>query len=157
MAETQIRKTQIEGSPFDAETGHTHSGSPGDGPKIPMSGLSDVIVTSPEDGDQLIYDEASGKWVAQGSSGGGLESRTTDQIVTVSLAVGDTDLNQKFSLGKLCSVIRLQTSRPAWVRVYSKPAYQTADISRSQSVDPIGEHGVLLECITTSSNLILDC
>jgi hypothetical protein len=153
---TRIRKTQIEGTPFDASSGHQHTGAVGDAPKIPISGLADVTVSSPSEGDALIYDDATQKWVAQPLPSGGLQSRESIQIETASLASGATDANQKFSIGRCCSIIRLQTNRAAWVRVYSKPAYQSADAARAQTVDPTGEHGVLLECITTADNLILD-
>lgn len=154
MTETQIRKTQIEDSPFDATTGHVHDGSAGDGPKIPLSGLSDVNLTSPADGSSLIYDDATGKWIDGAPSG--LQSRTTAVLTTDSLAPLATDAAKTIALGKASSVIKLQTSRAAWVRFYSTQAHQTADAARAQTVDPTGEHGVLLEVITESSNLTLD-
>jgi hypothetical protein len=72
------------------------------------------------------------------------------------LVANASDSSQRFDCGKCCAVIRLTTNRPAWVRVYSATEYQTADSSRLQTVDPTGEHGVILECITTAANLSLD-
>jgi hypothetical protein len=159
MAETQIRKTQIEDNPFDSSAGHKHSGSAGDGRQINIGDLGDVDATGVADGNVLSYDEANSKWKpasAGGSTGSGLQSRTTSVLTTESLAPQATDSGKTLALGKFCSVIRIQTSRPAWVRVYSSSVHQSDDAARNQSVDPTGEHGVLLEVITESSNLILD-
>jgi len=158
MTETKIRKTQIEGEPFDEASGHRHTGAAGDGRPIALNGLSDVNAPAPTDGQVLSYDDASSTWIPADSTGGsgGGGTRGTTSITTGSLDAGATDSSQKFTLGKLCSVIKLVTDKPAWVRVYSKPSYQSADSGRGQTSDPAGEHGVLLECITTSGNLELD-
>ncbi|MFA5036899.1 MAG: hypothetical protein WC479_06960 [Candidatus Izemoplasmatales bacterium] len=159
MSETKIRKTQIEDLPFDGSTGHKHSGAAGDGQKININDLGDVNTSGVADGNTILYDEATSTWLpgeAGGSSGSGLQSRTTTYVETDSLAPQATDSGKTLSLGKCCSVIRLQTSRAAWVRVYSTSAHQSADAARSQTTDPVGEHGVLLEVITESSNLTLD-
>jgi hypothetical protein len=159
MADTRIRKTQIEGLPFDASTGHKHSGAAGDGPPINVNDLGDVNTSGVSDGDALLYDESTGTWLpgeAGGGSGSGLQSRTTTYVETDSLAPQATDSSKTLALGKCCSVIRIQTNRAAWVRFYSTSAHQSADASRSQTVDPTGEHGVLLEVITEASNLTLD-
>lgn len=162
--ETRIRKNQIEDEPFDGTTGHTHSGVDGQGPVVSggastLDGLTDVNVPSPSDGQVLTYDDGSSQWTAQdssGGSGGALSPRGTDSLTTSSLIQNQADSGKTLGLGKCCAVTRLSTNRPAWVRVYSSSAYQSADASREQTEDPTGEHGVLLECITTAANLILD-
>jgi hypothetical protein len=201
MAETKIRKTQIEDEPFDGTTGHTHDGTDGNGPLIesgasalseltdvnvpsptndqvlaydtpsgkwtaqdqaaPVSALddlSDVEVPTPDDGQLLTYNDASGKWRAQdppGTSSIG-SPRNTDTITTSSLAYGTSDSTKLFDCGKCCAVLKLATNKPAWVRVYSSVEAQAADAGRAQTEDPVGEHGVLLECITTADNLSLN-
>jgi hypothetical protein len=50
----------------------------------------------------------------------------------------------------------LATNYPAWVRIYSSVAARTADSGRAIDTDPTGEHGVLLEVLTTTGNLIID-
>ncbi len=82
--------------------------------------------------------------------------RVTKQVVSSSIANNASDNTQVISVGKGCMVLRIQTSAAVWVRVYSTAAYQTADSARAQTTDPTGEHGVLLEAITTSGNLTLD-
>jgi hypothetical protein len=59
-------------------------------------------------------------------------------------------------LGKTCTVIRIATDYPAWVRIYSTEAHQTADQGRAIAEDAEGEHGMLLEVLTTPTNLTLD-
>jgi VCBS repeat-containing protein len=156
---TRVDKDQIEDVPFDGSTGHEHTGAVGDAPKLPLIGLSDVDSSGLEDGDTLIYDSGTGNWVAsapEAPGGSGLQARTTASFTSDSLAEGATDSGKQLPIGKCVSVLKIQTSRPAWVRVYSTPAHQTADAARSQTADPTGEHGVLLEVITTSGNLTLD-
>lgn len=88
------------------------------------------------------------------ANGGAL--RQSAQITTDAIGVNVTDDSQVIALGKGCMVLRLATDYPAWVRIYSSEAAQIADASRLQTVDPAGEHGVLLEVITSESNLSID-
>lgn len=56
----------------------------------------------------------------------------------------------------LGTCINLTTNFPARVRAYINSAYAAADAARAVNIDPTGEHGCLLECVTTPSNLDLD-
>lgn len=51
---------------------------------------------------------------------------------------------------------KLETSSAARVRVYLNNTYATADLGRLIDVELTGEHGCLLEAVTTSGNLVLD-
>lgn len=82
--------------------------------------------------------------------------RSNYTVTSITLANNAVDSTQSVAIGKGCFVLRIETSAPAWIRVYSSAAHQTADLSREQTTDPTGEHGVLLEAITTISNLTLD-
>jgi len=82
--------------------------------------------------------------------------RKTVQVTTDSIAAEATDSAKTLTLGKTCIALKIETDYPAWVRVYSSTAAQTADASREITADPTGEHGVLLEVLTTSANLALD-
>lgn len=69
MSGTQIRKNQIEGSPFDSVTGHKHTGAEGDAPAInggasTLDDLTDVNASSPNDNQVLSWDTATSKWIA---------------------------------------------------------------------------------------------
>jgi hypothetical protein len=49
---------------------------------------------------------------------------------------------------KACTVFLTQTNRAARVRAYATSAYRSVDATRALNVDPIGDHGCLLEVIT---------
>lgn len=82
--------------------------------------------------------------------------RKTVAATTPSMAAAASETATTIALGKGCTVVKLATDYPAWVRIYSSAAAQTADAARAQNVDPTGEHGLLLEVITTSDNLSLN-
>lgn len=63
MAITSVNKSQIKGTPFDNSTGHSHSGASENGPKIPVSSISDIAIATPADGDMLKYSTSQSKWV----------------------------------------------------------------------------------------------
>ena len=53
-------------------------------------------------------------------------------------------------------ILHVQTSRAARVRLYTTPAKRAADAGRPVDPDPRGDHGVVVEVITTASLLALD-
>jgi hypothetical protein len=79
--------------------------------------------------------------------------RTTAQVATDAIASGATDSTQVLSIGKACMMVKLETDFPAWVRIYSSLAAQSADAARTRSTDPIAGSGVLLEVITVTGTL----
>lgn len=48
---------------------------------------------------------------------------------------------------------KVETTAPAWVRLYTDTTSRTNDASRSQDVDPLPGTGILAEVITTSTKL----
>jgi len=82
--------------------------------------------------------------------------RKTATVTTDSLAADAQTLVPVLPLGKACTVIKIATDYPAWVRFYSTSTHQSDDQSRLISVDAEGEHGMLLEVLTSASNLSLD-
>ena len=48
---------------------------------------------------------------------------------------------------------KIETSRPARVRMYATIAQRTADVSRAVGTDPTGNHGLLLELVTSTGFL----
>lgn len=75
---------------------------------------------------------------------------------TISLTTNAFDSGFVLSLGKSSLISKIETSVPAWIRLYSTTGYRSGDYSRLVTVDPTGEHGVMLEVLTTTNNKILD-
>lgn len=59
-------------------------------------------------------------------------------------------------LGKTFLLFSASSNVPARIRLYSSEAYRVADLNRAATADPSGEHGLILEAVTTASNLDLD-
>lgn len=73
------------------------------------------------------------------------------RITTASLAVGAT--HQAVLAYAPVRITGVTTSVPARVRVYQTAAYRTADAARLSTVDPTGDHGLLLEVVTATGAL----
>ncbi len=56
---------------------------------------------------------------------------------------------------KTYSLLKIQTSHAAWVRLYVSDAARTADAVRTEGVDPAPGAGVLAEVVTTGGQTIL--
>jgi hypothetical protein len=54
-------------------------------------------------------------------------------------------------------VLRIDTSQAAWVRMYTTTLKRQNDAGRPSSVDPTGDHGVIVEGITSAALLGFDC
>lgn len=52
-------------------------------------------------------------------------------------------------------LVKLQTNYPARVRVYLTAAQRDADLARPVNVAPTGDHGLVLEVVTTPALLVL--
>lgn len=90
---------------------------------------------------------------AVASAGGAALGRNSVSITTTSLAPGATDNSHTAPIGKSGVIIRVETDRPARVRLYATAAALTADTARPAGTDPTGEHGVLLDLVTTATTL----
>lgn len=83
---------------------------------------------------------------------GVVPSRTTATYTTASLAAqGSETGNIQLSVGY--RLYKIVSSRPARVRVYATTAHRTADAARLMGVDPVGDHGVILEFAAQSALL----
>ena len=91
------------------------------------------------------------------SAAGGTGGRRLVTVTTATLAANATDATLSVPMGKLNTCVRITTSAAAWVRVYSTPAYRTADAGRLSSLDPaVTNSGVLLDQTTSAGQLTLD-
>lgn len=87
-----------------------------------------------------------------GGTGGSLPTRQTATINIPSLA-NDATANITIPLAKGFTIYRVDTSIPYRVRLYSSTGYRTADAARAIGTDPSGDHGVILDTVTTSGKL----
>jgi hypothetical protein len=82
---------------------------------------------------------------------------TNSAAITTSSIASNTSETQSFNCGNdIGFFTKVETDYPARIRVYISSAYASADASRPVTVELSGEHGCILECVTTGSNLILD-
>lgn len=105
----------------------------------------------------IIFDSAT-----QGIDYGDLDNPPTDLLAsraalsatTASLANGAT-ANLQIAGYKGYVLYKIQTSRAAWVRVYTDVASRSADVARAEGADPTPGSGVIAEIITTGAQTIL--
>jgi hypothetical protein len=123
-----------------------------------IDALSDVdtSTTPPTNGQSLVWNSTSSKWLPGTVSGGGgsLQSRSNISATTASLANAATG-NLTITGYKGYMLYKIQTSAAAWVRIYTDIASRTADGSRLEGVDPAPGAGVIAEVITTGAQTIL--
>ena len=89
-------------------------------------------------------------WVADqtgGGGGSGLQSRTSANAATASIANG-ASANIQITAAKTYALQKIQTSAAAWVTLYVSDAARTADASRNETTDPLPGAGVIAEVIT---------
>jgi hypothetical protein len=79
----------------------------------------------------------------------------TVTVSTASIANNAQD-SLSVALGKAYEIEKIETDVPARVRVYRSSGYRTSDASRAVGVFPTGEHGVIVDVLTTLTNLALD-
>lgn len=127
--------------------------STGGGSSGALNDLTDVVVSSPAQGQVLKYDGTN--WVNDTDSTGGggsgsMASRTTASGTTASVADGIA-VPLTITGFKGYALLSIQTSVAAWVTVYSSAAARTADATRTISTDPQPGTGVIAEVITTGA------
>jgi len=104
-------------------------------------------------------DGAQGPQGIQGPKGdqgdpGGFVSRTTSNVTTSSLATNATE-DITITLKPGYRLLKVETDVPARIRVYDSTDSRTADASRTIGTDPQGDHGVILDFVTTDADLSL--
>lgn len=76
-------------------------------------------------------------------------ARTVVTFTTTSLAA-NAEQQISVTIPDQCVLIKISTSVSSRVRAYVSNAYRSSDVGRAITVDPTGDHGVLLEVRTTS-------
>jgi len=112
------------------------------------NGLDGEPYYSTDTGKFFIADETG---VPQPAGGAGA-ARSSVAYTTASLAPGAAEQGS-FTVPPSFTLFHLATDYPARVRVYLSEAYRTADLSRPVSQDPAGDHGCILEVVTTAGVL----
>jgi hypothetical protein len=118
-----------------------------------LDGLSDVVITSPVDGDVATYDAGSNSW--KNKPVVGLSSRDTFTKTTGSLA-NNTSEDGTVQLAKTCVLLQLIVDRACRIVYYSTPAARTADSGRVLGVPPSPGLGILAEFAPTGA-VTIDC
>ena len=86
----------------------------------------------------------------------GLGARSSVAYTTAPLAAGGVDSTATLTVPKAYTILKVATDYPARVRVYLTAAHQLADVARAVTVDPTGDHGCVLEAVTTAGVLALN-
>ena len=123
-------------------------GAPGVG--VPTGGTVGQVLTKTGAGDY-----ATGWADPTGGGGGGGWERQTSVLTTGPLSsgatqVGVTDLAASYRL------LRVSTDVPARVRLYTNVAKRDQDLTRPVGVKPSGDHGRMLEVVTTTALPAMD-
>ena len=84
---------------------------------------------------------------------GAVGPRATANVTTASLSNNATE-DTTVTLKPGYRLLKIETDVPARIRVYDSTEKRTADASRQVGTDPTGVHGVILDLVTTASNLI---
>ena len=108
-------------------------------------------VSGASSGQILSWNGTDYAWVADqtgGGGGSGLQSRTSANAATASIANG-ASANIQITAAKTYALQKIQTSAAAWVTLYISDAARTADASRNETTDPLPGAGVIAEVITS--------
>jgi len=108
-------------------------------------------VSGASSGQILSWNGTDYAWVADqtgGGGGSGLQSRTSANAATASIANG-ASANIQITAAKTYALQKIQTSAAAWVTLYVSAAARTADASRNETTDPLPGAGVIAEVITS--------
>jgi hypothetical protein len=97
---------------------------------------------------------ATGATGATGAAGG-LTARRTVAFSTASIATSVLE-NADVTINLAAQCYRVATNRAARVRAYGTAAHRTADTARAIGTDPTGDHGLLMEVVTTAAILALN-
>lgn len=118
-----------------------------------------LAVTNGLDGEPYYSTDTQKFFIADDTgvpqpAGGGGAARSSVTYTTASLAAGASEQGSA-TVPPSFTLYHLATDYPARVRLYLSSAYQSADLSRSVTQDPIGDHGCILEVVTAAGLLDL--
>ena len=82
--------------------------------------------------------------------GGGLQSRTTSNGTTASVA-NNTAADLTIAAAKTYVLHEIEVDKAAWVTLYTDTTSRTADVNRTEIEDPIAGSGVIAEVVTTQA------
>ena len=94
---------------------------------------------------------ATQAWV-QANSGGAAITTSSTSFTSTSIASSSV-LSTTIPIGKTFIMSRLTTNIPARIRMYVSTATRDADVNRAVGTTPTGNHGLILEMITTTGIL----
>jgi len=147
--------------------------------KLTLSSLTNVVLTSPSVGQVLTYNgtnwvnsttavaatgvtsiaagtgtavsASTGSITIWSTAGSGLSSRATFSTSTTAISSGSSVSTTIVNAYKGYALLGIQASAGAWVTIYSNTASQTADSSRTITIDPTPGSGIIAESISTTS------
>lgn len=90
--------------------------------------------------------------IGSGGGGGGLPARASASYATAALANSASETGA-IALAKSYRLLSIATDRPCRVRVYATVAQRTADAARAIGTGPAGNHGLMLEYVSTAAVL----
>ena len=103
-----------------------------------LDGLTDVTITTPTDGQALLYDSATGEWVNGTVSGGGGSEGTAGLSIDISLGSGQSITYSRTDLNitrKGCYLFSITSGHNAWMEYLGYffygghyPGYQVSGI-----------------------------
>jgi hypothetical protein len=116
---------------------------------LPAGGTAGQSLVKKSDADGDV------QWVTvTGSGGGGYTPPVRDNVSGTTPVLQPTaSIAATAAMGKSYRLYRITTTRPARVRLYATQAYLDADAGRAIGVDPVGDHGLMFEFVTTASLL----
>lgn len=92
--------------------------------------------------------------IGGGGGGSSLQTRSSATGTSTSLADGDS-ANIEVTGFKGYALLKIETDRAAWVRIYTDAASRTADAGRAETSDPAPDAGVIAEVITTGAQTVV--
>lgn len=132
------------------------SGSGGSGVSIAAAGAIDGGASTDSDNysesTTILTGGVDSEWVLANA---GLQTRKTVTVTTGSLANNASANVNITNAAKSYALLKIETDKAAWVRLYVSDATRTADASRTQSTDPASDAGVVAEVVTSGAQTVL--
>ena len=120
-----------------------------------LDDLSDVTITgTPTNGQVLKYDSGTGQWVNAADETSTVFTRGTVSGTSGSLTDGQAGPINITGF-KSYALLKIQTDKAAWVRIYTSEAARLADASRLEGTDPAPGAGIIAEVITTGAETVI--
>jgi hypothetical protein len=134
-----------------------YDGIDGDSPTITVGTVTtgapgtDVEITNTGTSVEAVFD-----FIIPRGDTGAVVARSTANVTTPSIADSD-NWTGTIELAVGYRLLRVETDVPARVRLYGRADKQASDVGRALGVDPVGNHGLAFEFVTTSSVLDAYC